>query len=159
MKSFRYRFGALLEGGEAAQDVLRLARQKLRGTSAMAFVSTPLTGRLAILDILLQLDYENLSEFARKTQLAMIEGNMRLGYSVTYKREVLRSGYSSEPVLAEAAHAQLFAWDSDEKSGDLDHQYNVLEEIICTPQGLLDYRKNEDLIGRALIMKAFRKAV
>ena len=59
-------------------------------------------GELAALGIRLMLEFEPLRESAAR-EAKLVEGHMRIAYSVPKHRQYLRGGTSSEPVLAEAA--------------------------------------------------------
>jgi hypothetical protein len=62
--------------------------------------------RFAILSMRLLLSFEPLRESTRSFEAEQVAGYMRVAYSVPLHREYMRSGSSSEPILAEAA-AQL----------------------------------------------------
>jgi len=64
--------------------------------------STKRDGELAALGIRLMLEFEPLRESADQ-EAKLVEGHMRIAYSVPKHRQYLRGGTSSEPVLAEAA--------------------------------------------------------
>lgn len=152
------RFWSLLENGMDESEVFRLAKAKLCGSSTFGYSEITLPGRVAVLDVLLQFDYEPSRESARRMVLDQIKGHLRLAYSVTSDRDVLRSGYSSEPLIAEAALALLKTWDGPSRS--IDSQYDILDTIVAKQQdGLLDSGKIGELLGRDRLLKAFRRAV
>lgn len=67
-----------------------------------------------MLDVLLHLDFEPRRQVANDIQANMVASHMRIVYSVPASREYLRSGYPSEPILAEAAMRQMHYFQSRE---------------------------------------------
>lgn len=89
-------------------EVIKMAQMKLTrrhdiGDSVDSLSEDAYT---AILDVRLMFDYEPGHQAAQDTQANLVASHMRIAYSVPKSREYIRSGYSSEPILAEAA-AQL----------------------------------------------------
>lgn len=60
-------------------------------------------GQLAVADVRLSLQYEPNLEMSQSldTQAKLVASHMRIAYSVPAHREYIRSGYPSEPILAE----------------------------------------------------------
>jgi hypothetical protein len=61
----------------------------------------------AVLDVLLTLDFEPRSQVAHKREAELVASHMRIAFSVPKDRRYIRSGYPSEPLLAEAAARQM----------------------------------------------------
>lgn len=77
---------------------------------------------------------------------------MRLAYSVPTSREYMRSGYSSEPILAEAA--AILIQRKNKYSGaswDIDAIHQSMQD------GLLDKGKMVELLGRLLLTRAYMR--
>ena len=64
----------------------------------------------AVLDVRIMLSFESGHPAAHRRELELVESHMRTVYSIPTHHEYLRSGYSSEPILAEAAASQLHRW-------------------------------------------------
>ncbi|PCH41897.1 hypothetical protein WOLCODRAFT_137609 [Wolfiporia cocos MD-104 SS10] len=92
--------------GPVRNNLLDFATDKLTGirdyNDTTASPDALARARLAILGTRLLLDL-SATQTAVKMEARMVETNMRVAYSVPAHREYLRSGYSSEPILAEAA--------------------------------------------------------
>lgn len=110
----RFRFWTFLEKAnfksekEKRDKVLDLARLKLTASPDYdTRTYEPLRtkddgnyGQLAVADVRLLFDYEPLREDSHDAQKALVASHMRLAYSVPSHLQYLRSGYSSEPILA-----------------------------------------------------------
>ncbi|KAH7908450.1 hypothetical protein BJ138DRAFT_1157601 [Hygrophoropsis aurantiaca] len=121
----------------------------------VAHKTVSLDVRTAVLDVLLMLDYEPLREKARVQQATLVESDMRIAYSVPNHREYFRSGYPSEPILAEAAARQMDEF--MQRSPNEDVMASILEEQFTS--GILDLGQRGEIVMRLLLMKAYLKAV
>lgn len=82
--------------------VMRLACTKLAGPDDVPGTKTDeSTTRLAALDVRLCFDYETRKAISTNYEATLIANHMRLAYSAPTERQFIRSGYSSEPILAE----------------------------------------------------------
>lgn len=96
------------------RDVIRLARNKLLCAAAddpnvyEVRVGTPHTmnALIAVLDVRLCFDYETRAAVVSPHEANLVASHMRLAYSVPSHRQYFRSGYSSEPILAEVSILQ-----------------------------------------------------
>ncbi len=85
--------------------------------------------------------------FARDLEAELVAGHMRVVYSVPAHREFMKSGFPSEPLLAEAA-AQLMQ----------DHAPNVLRVFReCLKNGLIGRGDRGELISRHFLTSGFDK--
>ena len=136
-------------------EMLTLARKKLLGPKPDSEHS-----RLAVLDVLLMLDYDPLREEAQEVEKTLIQSHMRMIYSMLESRKYSRSGYSSEPLLAEAACLQMYEWnrEAQKQNPNADVQYDILYDVIARSR-LTDLGKVSELIGRDRFMKAYIRAV
>ncbi|KAL4246568.1 hypothetical protein ABKN59_008457 [Abortiporus biennis] len=97
------------------------------------------------------------SEGARRigrSRLELVASHMRTAFSVPFHREYLRSGYPSEPMLAEAAAQQTDVWRGNDNPFPL---IDVLQYHLN--DGLLDRGERGEVISRALITEAYDRAV
>jgi hypothetical protein len=137
------------------RQVMELAQAKLLGMHDIniQFSAVSPNAKLAIIDVILMLDFEVQQENAQLKGVALVASHMRTAFSVPKDLLYLRSGYPSEPIIAEAACRQLASWSKEKPSALLD----ILNENLTS--GLLDYGKMGELAGRALIWDAYRRAV
>lgn len=93
-----------------ASQIMRLAQSKLTFVVGQPpeIRKYSTTGRLAVADVRLCLDYEP----QRSTNILdeLVSQHMRHLYSVPAHREYTRSGYSSEPILAEVIFTSFAFW-------------------------------------------------
>jgi len=134
---------------------LELARAKLVASREIdnRYDTFSRAARLAVLDIQLSLDFEPRREKVQIEEAALVESHMRFAYSVPDHREYLRSGYPSEPLLAEAAAQQLWTWRTQNPFIVVETLTNILET------GLLDRGELGELTGRQLLLDAYHRAV
>ncbi|KAI0653244.1 hypothetical protein C8Q70DRAFT_1059483 [Cubamyces menziesii] len=101
-----------LRCGRLSLDVLELARRKLlcNDNMRMPIDSHTIAAQTAVLDVRIMLSFEPSREAAHRHEEQLVASHMRIAYSVPKDRIYLRSGYSSEPILAEAAARQLHEW-------------------------------------------------
>jgi hypothetical protein len=140
---------------EIHTEVMELARAKLVASRAIdsSYDTLPRVARMAVLDVQLSLDYEPRREKVQIEEAGLVESHMRIAYSIPNDREYLRSGYPSEPLLAEAAARQLWKW----RMQDPFVVVNTLTNILDT--GLLDRGDLGELTGRHLLLDAYHRAV
>ena len=94
------------------EDLIAFARTKLLCDKQIDQnrASYPAAARAAVLDVRIMLALEAGRPSAHRRELELVESHMRTVYSIPRHREYIRSGYSSEPILAEAAAQQLHFW-------------------------------------------------
>jgi hypothetical protein len=109
--------------------------------------------KLAVVDHILMLDFEVRRENVLLMEASLIASHMRTAFSVPEDLVYVRSGYPSEPIIAEAACRQLASWMEEKPSALLD----ILNEN--TSSGLISYGEIGELTGRALLWDAYRRAV
>ncbi|KAF8592712.1 hypothetical protein K439DRAFT_1656117 [Ramaria rubella] len=150
-------FWTLIEGAgsrrsEVIAGMIDFARAKLICNHNINLSHTDLTreGRLAVLDVRLMLTWEPKRD-AFRTQSNLIASHMRMAYS--FPKDHVHSGYSSEPILCEAAAQQLYIFRQNSKSADID----ILKENL--QNGLLDLGERGELVARAIITSAYDRAV
>ncbi|KAF9042685.1 hypothetical protein BDP27DRAFT_1455214 [Rhodocollybia butyracea] len=157
-------------GSHFEGTILQLARAKLVNTNR--FANTDMrddrvftkTARLAVLDTRLCLDYgPAMNPIVKKNTEEMVARHMRLAFSVPEHRQYFISGYSSEPILIEAAMWQLDAWrDMYDRIGCYPTENKpVVPRILweCLNLGLLNPQKLGDTVPRILLTDAYDRAV
>ncbi|KAI1787010.1 hypothetical protein LXA43DRAFT_1085152 [Ganoderma leucocontextum] len=112
----------------------------------------------AVLDVRIMLSFDSCRPAALCRERDLVASHMRTAYSIPRDREYLRSGYSSEPILAEAAARQLGTWrisDPDEKM--LEPAVQILRDHLS--HGLLDRGERGETAGRLVLTLARDRAV
>jgi hypothetical protein len=158
-----YRFWSLLAAaGQHKPDILStivdLARAKLICHHNISLQYTRLTDAAvsAVLDVLLTLDFEPRRQAVRNREAELVASHMRIAFSVPKDREYLRSGYPSEPLLAEAAARQM-----DQFQKLAPDTNNVMAHILRSEfsSGLLDQGQRGEVVVRLLLSEAYRRGV
>lgn len=137
------------EGVDIHSTIIGLAKLKLIGGKTGRKLDSWRTDHhavAAVTDTRLMLHYEPAREPTRLLQQELVASHMRMAYSIPKHREFFHSGYSSEPILAEAA-AQL--WDS---SLILNHLVQRFAE------GFLDAGTRGELTAKLLLTEAYNYA-
>jgi hypothetical protein len=104
-------------------------------------------GDLAALSLRLLLEFEPRREISVNAENRLVEGHMRIAYSVPKHREYLRSGAPSEPILAEAAARVM------ESIGSIP---NALLKMV--QDGLISKGERGELVARLLLILAHDRA-
>ena len=102
----------------------------------------------ALVDILIKLDFEPCRE-AHEHLVEMVAGHMRTTYSVPRHRRYFRSGYSSEPLLAEAAARQIVRL---QDNGDACVGSILMERF---KEGLISLGERGEVAMRVLLIEAY----
>ena len=144
-----------MKASELLTEILELARAKLVASREIdsSYDTFSRAARLAVLDVQLSLDFEPRREKVQIEEASLVESHMRVAYSIPDHREYLRSGYPSEPLLAEAAARQLWTWRRQNPFLVVETLTNILET------GLLDRGELGELTGRQLLLDAYHRAV
>ncbi len=90
----------------------------------------------------------------------LVASHMRTIYSIPYSREYIHSGYSSEPILAEAAARQLHSWrelEMQEPAPALEPAVAILRDNL--KHDLLARGEIGEAVGRLLLTLAHDHAV
>lgn len=105
-----------------------------------------------MLDVRLMLTLEPRRE-AIHLEGKLVASHMRLVYSIPKPHVYFRSGYSSEPILSEAAAQQLYVFQKYSQSAMIE----ILMENVS--DGLLDLGARGELIARVLLTSAYDRVV
>lgn len=108
----------------------------------------------ALVDILIMLDFEPRRE-AHQHLVDMVAGHMRTAYSVPDHRH-FRSGYPSEPILAEAAARQIASF-QNKTNGSEFSMGSILRERFR--EGLISLGERGEVVMRVLLMEAYMRAL
>jgi len=89
-------------------STLRLLQARLVGEAEVkkSMQDCASTAKLALVDLRLCLDYDPLHQDTRPLMQHMVSSHMRYVYSVPVHRNYVRTGYPSEPLLAEVCAIQ-----------------------------------------------------
>ncbi|KAI1792023.1 hypothetical protein LXA43DRAFT_1008973 [Ganoderma leucocontextum] len=137
--------------------LIALARSKLLCDSSVLAGERKRYSRAAqtaVLDVRIMLRFDPRRSAARLRERELVASHMRMVYSIPRDCEYLRSGYSSEPILAEAAAHQLHAWRVVENA---DVAVAILERDF--DDDLLDRGEIRETVGRLLLILARDRAV
>ncbi|THV06407.1 hypothetical protein K435DRAFT_773348 [Dendrothele bispora CBS 962.96] len=144
---------------EAFISMMRLARCKLLG-STLINVSyrseipgeiSPYptrTAKMAIIGVRLMPVVEASHTLGRQ----LVASHMQTVFSVPQSREWIRSGYPSEPILAEAAAWQVQYWRSKQQDGDIDCMLDMLHTHLSSD--LLSPGEIGEVTGRMILLTA-----
>ncbi len=132
-----------------AQEIVDLASRQLFGVAPLSGFEAS-NGHLALLDVRLSLDYTSSEQALRLAmQKTLCNEHMRYVYSTSESRPRFRSGYPSEPVLAEAAAQKQFFL-----------RYNPEEHLkLLFSEGVLKSKRKGACTARLLLTKAYDSAV
>jgi hypothetical protein len=109
----------------------------------------------AVLDVLLTLDFEPRRQAAHIREAELVASHMRIAFSVLKDRGYLRSGYPSEPLLAEAAARQMHEFQKHSS------EPNLMAHLLKSEfeSGLLAQGQRGEVVVRQLVSEAFRRGV
>ncbi|KAI1792031.1 hypothetical protein LXA43DRAFT_1181412 [Ganoderma leucocontextum] len=148
----------LADRAQQCADLVTLARSKLVCQSGLdeKVAEYPRAAQTAVLDVRIMLPFHPHSSAALLRQRELVASHMRIVYSIPRPCKTLRSGYSTEPILAEAAAHQLHAWRTHE-STDSEPAALILEHHL--DDDLLDPDQIRQAVGRLLLVLARDRAV
>jgi hypothetical protein len=107
---------------------------------------------LAALTTRLLLDFEPKRELSRKMESTLVQGNMRIAFSVPKHHEYLRSGSPSEPILAEAAAQEMYLMRH--------HGRPILQKLAdFVGEGMINKGERGELVARFIFTEAYDRAV
>ncbi|KAF8985416.1 hypothetical protein BDQ17DRAFT_1415379 [Cyathus striatus] len=134
--------------------VLMFAKEKLLNKKDFTFSPYSMgdLGVLATLDVLVSLTYEPFRLTTLNQEAELVAKHMRLAYAVSIDRLYVNSGYSSEPILAEAASQVMGNFEKEHPNAMvmiLSHHVN---------QGAIDVGQRGELVSRLLFTMAYRRA-
>ncbi|KAF7420956.1 hypothetical protein PC9H_011475 [Pleurotus ostreatus] len=141
--------------GEAVQLILNTVISKLTGqqfnTSLPDGMNAP---ALAVLCTRILLDLSPGISTAQNFVLELIRSHLRVVYSIQEDREVIISGSSSEPLVAEAA---AIVMNSDRSASKPMAVWRILAQYVT--QGLMGQGDAGELLGRTISIMAMDRAI
>ena len=146
----------------AEQDIIDFAETKLICASGLPKEETPQrhAAELAVLGVRLLLEFEPVRKApSGNMEEALVESNMRIVYSIPKHHHYMRSGYSSEPILAEAA-ANLMHTLRKQPTNDNVHPKDRIANVLKrhVENGLISKGELGELTGRLLLIMAIDSA-
>ena len=156
------RFWSLLAGAKRHRDqilpdIVDLARAKLicDGNISVPYTMVKHAAVTAVLDVLLSLDFEPRHQGVHIREAELVASHMRIAFSVPKDRGYIRSGYPSEPLLAEAAARQMHEFQKHTS------EPNLMARLLKSEfeSGLLDQGQRDEVVIRQLVWEAYRRAV
>ena len=147
----------MIEADEGSRGIVHsaisLARKKLVAHDNIFASTHSGIAMLAILDVLVTIDFEPRLETAHKEQMEMVSSHMRTAFSIPDHRLSFRSGYPSEPFLAEAASRQMYHY---MRTGSRS-MISILKENL--DNGLIDPGQKGEVAMRVLLRSAYMDAI
>ncbi|KZV78176.1 hypothetical protein EXIGLDRAFT_757866, partial [Exidia glandulosa HHB12029] len=133
-------------------ELMGLARGKLANSSTLERSEV---GALAVLDVRLCFDHETRQSVAQRREATLVASHMRVAYSVPEHRNYIYSGYSSEPILAEAAAQTMYYWTNATSSSW--KPLDTLQKLLAS--GLIRRGERGELVSRYLLTAAYDAAI
>jgi hypothetical protein len=139
------------------RELINLARSKLICSNSIEAPrsQSELLAQTACVDARVMLPFEPGRFSANRQQMELISSHMRTVFSVTQARDVVRSGYPSEPILAEAAARQLHHW-ATLAGEDSNPMLDILKMNL--DNDLLDRGKLGAVVARSILLAARDRA-
>lgn len=147
------RFGTRIE--KIIRDLAASKLVNLQDPRKLA--SAPAPARFAVLDTLLNLNYDPRQSSTRELCDAMVASHMRTAFSVPVDRHSMYSGYPSEPILAEAALDILYQLSGEEISDPMAYLFEVLDKD--SESGAIDHGERGENVGKMILLRAYMAAV
>ncbi|KAF6751649.1 hypothetical protein DFP72DRAFT_1047598 [Ephemerocybe angulata] len=134
----------------------KLAASKLTCLdSVTSTVKLDSTAKLAILDTLLNLDYQPSRIQTRKLADKMVASYLRTAFSVANDREFMFTGYPSEPVLAEAALDIVEILDNQEA----DPMAALFGDLDQDSRAAIDLGQRGENVAKMILLNAYRASI
>ncbi|THH19412.1 hypothetical protein EW146_g1745 [Bondarzewia mesenterica] len=148
--------------------LIDLAAIKLMGQNELkhGFEEFSREAQIAVVDVRLTLDFEPRRENVASLEATLVASHMRHVWSIPQHRQYMRSGYPSEPILAEAAARQMYIFRNNAASNaakvpELKKKSTPVLQILQreTEKGLLDLGLRGELVARVILMDAYDRAI
>ncbi|KAH7890628.1 hypothetical protein F5I97DRAFT_59418 [Phlebopus sp. FC_14] len=148
-------FWTMIEAAKESQKVvdgaMNLARTKLIYDDKLDKSHHSTIAMLAVLDVLITIDYE--PKRVSAIELEMVASHLRVAFSVPRHRLFIRSGYPSEPFIAEAASRQMHHYLQSDNSSMI----GLLAQELTN--GLIDCSQKGEVVMRLLLRMAYMNAI
>ncbi|KAL4071296.1 hypothetical protein V8B97DRAFT_1962442 [Scleroderma yunnanense] len=153
-------FWALIETAKGDRELvdaaMRLARLKLVRDDIWKPRHSDM-GMLAVLDVLITVNYDPRRDSARKTEFEMVASHMRTAFSIPAHRLYICSGYPSEPFLAEAASRQMYHYLRMSDRFPQNRMACLLKKYL--DDGLIDPSQKGEMVVRVLLRQAYMDSI
>lgn len=119
-----------------------------------------MNAQVAVVDVRIQLSYEPWHTSTTSLLEGLVASHMRIIHSINHERNVIRSSYPSEPLLAEAAALQLhcFRLAAQERTNNaVDPAITIIRNMVNT--NLLDVGELGEMCARLLLTLAHDAAI
>jgi hypothetical protein len=152
----------MTDKSRSEQDIIKFAETKLICANSIPKEDSSArhAAELAVLDVRLLLGFEPVRKApSQNMEESLVERNMRIAYSVPKHRQYMRSGYSSEPIIAEAAANLMRELRTTNRILDgypEDGIANILKRHV--ENGLVSKGELGELTGRLLLILAMDSA-
>jgi hypothetical protein len=141
-------YASIPKSVQGKHQTIRLAMMKLGSNDfAQNFYA-----KLAALDCRVLIRFDPIRANSRTTQAELVKTYMRNVFNIPENREFMWSGYSSEPILAEAAARLL-----NDSQGIIQRAPDILESALNC--GLLARGERGELVARTLFTVAHDRAI
>ncbi|PPQ89314.1 hypothetical protein CVT25_000381 [Psilocybe cyanescens] len=121
--------------------------------------SNKATAHLAVLDVLLSLEFNPLKTTTHQLGDEMVASHMRTAYSITEDRAFMFSGYSSEPVLVEAAMDVIQSLEDIGNTRCRDPMVDIFATIDDDMIQAIDLGQQGENVAKMILLRAYMRAV
>jgi len=143
------------DGGDISKrkldGVIELAKGKLLHTSSTEELSE--AAKLATIDNAITLNYEPRRTWSHALQDTFVASHARIVFAIPKHREYMRTGYPSEPLLAEVANRLLYEQERTSPS------FCIETLSKCDENGMLSKGHIGETIARSIMSNAYRRTV
>ncbi|KAF8340891.1 hypothetical protein F5887DRAFT_1225901 [Amanita rubescens] len=143
------------DGGDITErklvGVIELAKRKLLHSTSTTELSD--NAKLAAIDVAITLNYEPRRTWSRALQDTLVASHARIVFAIPKHREYMRTGYPSEPLLAEVANRLLY----EEERTSPSFCIETLSQ--CDENGMLSKGHVGETVARSIMSNAYRRAV
>ncbi|KAH8109132.1 hypothetical protein DFH11DRAFT_1731386 [Phellopilus nigrolimitatus] len=148
-------FFSLLKSGEPEMEwsIINLARSKLIGRNKPDSAEMTDDAKLAVLAVRVLLNFNTSRSKTQARLVKLVQSHMAIAFSIPQHRETIRTGYPSEPILAEAAARQMRILRS---RGGSDSPSQLLKNFLET--GVIDKGERGELVARLIFTLAYDDA-
>ncbi|KAH8109129.1 hypothetical protein DFH11DRAFT_1515959, partial [Phellopilus nigrolimitatus] len=148
-------FFSLLKSGEPEMEwsIINLARSKLIGRNKPDSAEMTDDAKLAVLAVRVLLNFNTSRSKTQARIVKLVQSHMAIAFSIPQHCETIRTGYPSEPILAEAAARQMRILRS---RGGSNSPSRLLQKFLDT--GVIDKGERGELVARLIFTLAYDDA-
>ncbi|KAH8109136.1 hypothetical protein DFH11DRAFT_1492957, partial [Phellopilus nigrolimitatus] len=134
--------------------IVNLARAKLVGSNNPDTAEMTDDAKLAVLAVRVLLNFNTSRAKTQAQMVKLVQSHMAIAFSIPEHRETIRTGYPSEPILAEAAARQMYVMSN---KTDVASPSRLLQKF--TDSGVVDKGERGEAVARLIFTLAYDKAV